>query len=149
VLLAEGQAAGAIPLLSLAAGKLKQMGAPYDAATADLLLAAAHRETGDADAAEAHDVAARTAFDRLGVPPPPVAGTAARPLPGGLTEREAEVLACVAIGSSNREAAAALLISEATVRRHLANIYVKLGVSSRTAAAAWAHEHGMLNRRQT
>jgi DNA-binding NarL/FixJ family response regulator len=38
----------------------------------------------------------------------------------------------------------ALSVSEATVRRHLANIYLKLGVGSRTAAAAWAHQHGLV-----
>ena len=50
----------------------------------------------------------------------------------------------VAAGLSNRDAARALTISEATVRRHLANIYLKLGVGSRTAAAAWAHEQGLV-----
>jgi DNA-binding NarL/FixJ family response regulator len=62
-------------------------------------------------------------------------------LPGGLTKREAEVLGCIAAGSSNREVADQLFISDKTVGRHLANIFVKLGVSSRTAAAAWAHEN--------
>ena len=57
------------------------------------------------------------------------------------------MLAAVAAGGSNRDVAAALTISEATVRRHLANIYVKLGVGTRTAAAAWAHEHGPAARR--
>jgi DNA-binding NarL/FixJ family response regulator len=56
-----------------------------------------------------------------------------------------EVLSRVAAGLSNRDAARALSISEATVRRHLANIYLKLGVGSRTAAAAWAHEQGLLS----
>ena len=51
------------------------------------------------------------------------------------------MLACIAAGASNRDVAKQLFISEKTVGRHLANIYVKLGVSSRTAAAAWAHEN--------
>jgi DNA-binding CsgD family transcriptional regulator len=59
--------------------------------------------------------------------------------PGGLTGREWDVLTAVAQGLSNREVAARLVISEKTVARHLANIFAKLGVSSRTAAAAWAH----------
>ncbi len=51
------------------------------------------------------------------------------------------MLAGIAAGASNRDLGKQLFISEKkTVGRHLANIYVKLGVSSRTAAAAWAHE---------
>lgn len=139
VLLAEGKAASATTQLEPAVGKLKQINAPYDAAAAELLLGAAHRAAGDADAAHAHERAALATFDRLGVPRPAMA--AGRPAPGGLTSRETEVLASIATGASNRDAAATLSISEATLRRHLANIYLKLGVSSRTAAAAWAHEH--------
>ena len=144
VLLSEGQAESAVPLLSLAAGQHTRVGAPYDAARADLLLAAAHRSMGDADAALALEHAGAATFERLGVPPPDIGLAEGRPLPGGLTGREAEVLARVATGLSNRHVAAALFISEATVRRHLANIYLKLSVSSRTAATAWAHEHGLL-----
>jgi DNA-binding NarL/FixJ family response regulator len=59
----------------------------------------------------------------------------------GLTSRELEVLRLVAKGSSNREIAGALVISEHTVARHVQNIFAKLGVSSRTAAGAFAHEH--------
>ena len=56
-------------------------------------------------------------------------GSAPRPQAlGPLTAREAEVLECVAAGAGNREAAAQLFISEKTVGRHLANVYVKLGV---------------------
>ena len=62
-------------------------------------------------------------------------------LPGGLTDREAEVLDQIAAGASNKQAAAALFISEKTVARHLANIFAKLGLGSRTAAATWAYEH--------
>ena len=46
-------------------------------------------------------------------------------------------------GASNRAIADALFLSETTVRRHLANIFTKIGVASRTAAAAWAREHGL------
>ena len=65
----------------------------------------------------------------------------AKPL--GLSRREIEVLGRVADGASNREVADALCIAERTVARHLSNIFVKLGVSSRTAAAAIAHQHGL------
>jgi DNA-binding CsgD family transcriptional regulator len=65
----------------------------------------------------------------------------AKPL--GLSRREIEVLGKVADGASNRQVADALCIAERTVARHLSNIFVKLGVSSRTAAAAVAHQHGL------
>jgi DNA-binding NarL/FixJ family response regulator len=58
-----------------------------------------------------------------------------------------EVLTCLAAGRSNREIAAALVISEKTVGRHLAHILTKLGVASRTAAAAYAHGHGLMGRK--
>jgi DNA-binding NarL/FixJ family response regulator len=68
-------------------------------------------------------------------------------LPGGLTPREAEILAAIAEGLSNREVAGRLVISEKTVARHLANVFTKLDVSSRTAAAAWAYQHGLARHR--
>ena len=64
-------------------------------------------------------------------------------LPGGLTAREAEVLRLVAAGQTDRQIAAVLVVSEATVGRHLANIYAKLGVSSRAAATAFALRAGL------
>jgi DNA-binding NarL/FixJ family response regulator len=60
-----------------------------------------------------------------------------------LTERECEVLRLVAAGSSNRDIATALVISEHTVGRHVQNIFAKLRVSSRAAATAYAYEHGL------
>ena len=62
-------------------------------------------------------------------------------LPGGLTAREAEVLRLVASGQTNAQIAADLVLSERTVARHLSNIFTKLDVGSRTAAAAYAFEH--------
>jgi ATP/maltotriose-dependent transcriptional regulator MalT len=64
--------------------------------------------------------------------------------PGGLTDREVEVLRLVATGRSNRAIAEDLTISEHTVARHVQNIFAKLGVGSRTAAAAFAYEHDLL-----
>ncbi|SEG22469.1 DNA-binding response regulator, NarL/FixJ family, contains REC and HTH domains [Nonomuraea solani] len=66
------------------------------------------------------------------------------PAPAELTEREHTVLGLVARGSTNKEAAAALFISETTVKTHLAHIYAKLGVSDRAAAVATAFSRGLL-----
>jgi DNA-binding NarL/FixJ family response regulator len=66
---------------------------------------------------------------------------------GPLSQRELEVLELVASGTTNREAAATLFITEATVKTHLLNIYAKLGVSDRAAAVAEAFNRGLLTRR--
>ena len=63
---------------------------------------------------------------------------------GGLTGRELEVLALVASGATNKAIAAELFVSERTVDRHVSNIFSKLAVTTRTAAATYAHEHGLL-----
>jgi DNA-binding NarL/FixJ family response regulator len=63
--------------------------------------------------------------------------------PLGLSDREVEVLRLIASGRSNREIAAELVISEHTVRRHLSNIYRKIGVTSRSAATAFAFDHDL------
>ncbi|WP_438855881.1 response regulator [Agromyces sp. M3QZ16-3] len=61
-----------------------------------------------------------------------------------LTVREAEVLALVAAGRTNREIGQSLFLSEATVKSHLVHIFTKLGVGSRTAAVARARELGAI-----
>jgi DNA-binding NarL/FixJ family response regulator len=61
-----------------------------------------------------------------------------------LSRRELEILRLVAAGTTNRDAAARLLISEATVKTHLLNIYAKLGVNDRAAAVAEAFHRGLL-----
>ena len=109
-------------------------------------LAGAYRALGDGDAAALELDAAEAVLERLGAAPDAarVRALRGRPdLPGGLTEREAEVLALVAAGRSNREIAEALVLSSKTVARHLSNIFAKLGVASRTQATRWALEHGL------
>lgn len=69
------------------------------------------------------------------------------PAPGLLSPRELEVLTWVAAGATNREAAARLMISEATVKTHLLNVYGKFGVSDRAAAVAEAFNRGLLTPR--
>lgn len=73
------------------------------------------------------------------------AQVAAFPPAQALTEREAEVLALLAAGASNREIADQLFVSEGTVKRHTHNIYRKLDVNNRTQAAVRAGELGLLN----
>ncbi|MEW2516794.1 response regulator transcription factor [Actinacidiphila alni] len=61
------------------------------------------------------------------------------------TERELEVLRLVAAGSTNKEAAKQLFISEATVKTHLLHLYAKLGVRDRASAVAAAYKSGLLD----
>gem|GEM_PF-782750 len=77
------------------------------------------------------------------VPAPAAQASLRRRLPGGLTEREAEVLRLVVSGKTNREIALDLFLSHKTVARHLSNIFSKLGVSSRAAATAFALRAGI------
>ena len=65
--------------------------------------------------------------------------------PADLTDREVEVLRLIARGRSNREVAERLFISTKTVGRHVENVYAKIGVSSRAAAALFAMEHRLLD----
>jgi len=63
--------------------------------------------------------------------------------PGGLTDREVQVLQELAAGKSNREIAEALFITQNTVIRHVANIFAKTGSANRARAAVFASEHGI------
>jgi len=88
--------------------------------------------------------AVRAAFHGDAVLAPSVArrllGQVRKPAQEGLSERELHVLRLIAGGSSNREAAAQLFISESTVKTHLLHIYEKLGVRDRAAAVSEAYK---------
>ena len=145
-LLAEGRvaaaaadAAGACPLLEDAGDLFDAAGACYDAALARLELASVLRVLGREGLAASVAARAGKTLEELGARAP-----AARV--GGLSAREAEVLRLVAHGLSNAEIARELVLSVRTVERHVANVYLKIGASGRTAraiATAWAHTHGI------
>jgi DNA-binding CsgD family transcriptional regulator len=141
-----GDASGALPYLRKASGLWNAMDCPYEAARVRVQVARALRSLGDEGSALGELEAARRTFQALGAGP--AAEEAARlaapgALPDGLTSREAEVLRLVASGKSNSQIAAELVLSEKTVARHLSNIFTKLDVGSRTAAAAYAFEHDL------
>jgi DNA-binding CsgD family transcriptional regulator len=122
--------------------------APYERARAKELIGLACRALDDEDSAELELQAARETFARLGaatdlarVEGPSGLGRA--PVSHELTGRELEVLGLLSSGETNKQIAAELVLSVRTVDRHVSNIYAKLGVSSRVAAASYAHEHGL------
>lgn len=141
VLVNQGREAEALPVLGEALRRYRKTLRRYEMAQVYELMSQAHRATGDADSAASDAANADSIYRQLGARP--IRPLTAAP-PGGLTKREAEVLSRVAAGAANRDVAKQLFISDKTVSRHLANIFVKLGVSSRTAAAAWARDNGLL-----
>ena len=146
VSLARGDAAEACVILRHALDRWQELDVPYEVATTRLLLGQACRVAGDEDGAIGSFAAAEAIFEHLGASLDVRATRDLhRPaaLPAGLTQREAEVLRLVASGRSNKDIAATLILSERTVARHLSNIFTKTGVASRSAATAFAFEHGL------
>jgi DNA-binding CsgD family transcriptional regulator/tetratricopeptide (TPR) repeat protein len=150
VALAEGEAATALPLLRSAAQWWREMEAPYGVATLSVLIGLGCRSMGDEEAAQLEFGSARDTLARLGArpdlrrvetlvkPPQPVGSH-------GLSGREIEVLRLIAAGKSNHAIATELFVSERTVHRHVSNIFDKLGVRSRTAAAAYGIQHHIVD----
>lgn len=122
----------------------------FEQARSRLYLAHALRITGDPDEAVAELTRARSAAHHLGAAPLLAAIDAAGGRPSSarvlglasLTDRERDVFALVAQGRTNRQIATALFISEKTVSVHVSNILGKLGVRSRTEAAALVRRQG-------
>jgi DNA-binding NarL/FixJ family response regulator len=112
-----------------------------------VLVADACRALGDVDGAALELGAARRCFARLGAAADLARTGRLEAEPAdrsdGLTAREVEVLRALASGKTNRAIGNALGISEKTVARHVANIFTKLGLSSRAAATAYAYQAGL------
>jgi DNA-binding CsgD family transcriptional regulator len=147
--LAEGAARPALDSLRHAWRVWRKFNAPYMAARVRVLVALAYSALGDNDAFELELAAARTIFDELGAAPDlarvdSFSCRAESAQQSGLTPRELQVLSLVASGKTNRAIAAELVLSEKTVDRHVSNIFVKVGVSSRAAATAFAYEHRLI-----
>ena len=145
--LAAGDSSGALPYLRKSRQLWTRAECPYEVARVRLLTGRALTDLGDEGSARQELEAARDAFLALGAAP--MIAEAARLIepvrvPGGLTARELEVVRLVASGRSNPQIAEDLTISEKTVARHLSNIFTKLDVGSRTAAAAYAYKHGLV-----
>jgi DNA-binding CsgD family transcriptional regulator len=153
--LATGDARGALLPLRHAFEVWRQNGAPYLAARVRVLVGMACRVLGDREGADLEFEAAQSVFESLGALPDlerlavrrdDVEGVDARP--HGLTARELEVLRLVATGKTNKAIATDLFLSEKTVDRHVSNIFMKLDVSTRTAATAYAWKSGIAGERR-
>ena len=141
--LAEDRPGEAIVSLRTALRDWSTLKAPYDAARCRVLVARACRGLGDVETADLEIEAARQVFTELGARRDLSLLDAERgrpAAPDGLTAREVEVLRLLATGQSNRQIADELVLSERTVARHVANIFVKIGVGSRAAATAYAYD---------
>jgi DNA-binding NarL/FixJ family response regulator len=147
VLLAEHDARRALSFLRQSWTTWCELDAPFEASRTAVLTALACRELGDEDAAKTELTAARKVFERLGALPD-LARTESllntKDTAGGLTSREVEVVRLIAAGLTNRAIAEKLHISEKTVARHVSNIFVKLDLPSRSAATAYAYQHGLV-----
>src|SRR5438067_9184942 len=116
---------------------MTQARAHRPAATADR---AAERLAEDARAGRLDPDAVRAVAEAAGRPAP----TIRPPRPAGLTDRQLEVLRLVAQGLSNPQIADRLVISRRTAEHHVQDVYARIGVSSRAAAALYAMEHDLL-----
>ncbi len=148
VLLAENDWRSALASLRRAWTLWRELDAPYDASRTRVAIAVACRALGDVEGAAMELDAARQTFEQLGAASElarleGVARQQALKTPTGLSVREAQVLRLVATGRTNRAIADELCISEKTVARHMSNIFVKLNLSTRAAATAYAFQHDL------
>lgn len=141
--LAEGEGDPALSALRTASRTWQTLRCPYEEARSRTLLSRACRLVGDEEAAAIEESAARRLLEQLGVEPSVLLAQRTEPA-HGLSERELEVLRLVATGRTNQEIADELYLAVKTIDRHVGNILAKLAVSSRTAATAFAYEHGLI-----
>jgi len=146
VLLADRDSNAALSAFREAGLLWSDLACPYRAAQCRRRAGEAHRALGDEQGARTELEAARDVFARMGATPDAQRCAdllSRRSHPAGLSDREVEVLRLVAVGLSNKQIAAELRISQHTTARHISNIFAKLTVSSRAAAAAYAQKHGI------
>ena len=145
VALVDGDPAGALPNLRRAGTTWIEFGARYEEARTRELVGRCCEALGDTDGAALELAAAEEVFIALGARTD-LARLRADPSPaaGDLTAREVEVLGLVASGMTNRAIADELVISQKTVATHVSHILTKLGLENRSAATAYAHEHGLV-----
>ena len=141
VLIAEGDAATALPELRRAFLAFRDLDAHHEAAVTRLLVAAACRALGDEETATTEE---RTALASLESFRAEAGGADAPAGSEGLTRRELDVLRLLASGKTNRSIGESLFISEKTVATHVSHIFTKIGVGSRAAATAFAYDHGLV-----
>jgi DNA-binding CsgD family transcriptional regulator len=149
VLFAEGDPRSALPKLRRAGSAWRVLDAPYEVARVQVLIGLACSALGDPETSAMELDGARKVFERLGAQPDierldVFLKRTYGQTPAGLTAREVEVLRLVASGKTNRAIARELALSEKTVARHVHNSLTKIGVPSRTAATAYAYEHGLI-----
>jgi DNA-binding CsgD family transcriptional regulator len=149
VAVAHKDARAGLAALRRASEAWQKLEAPYEGARTRELVGLACRLLGDEETTVLEFDAARGVFAQLGAESdlsridshsrsPASAAT------HGLTARELEVLRLVAAGKTNHAIGADLFVSDHTIRRHLQNIFRKLGVSSRAAATAYASQHDLI-----
>ncbi len=155
VQLAEGNPHAVLDPVRRAFEFWQQIGAPYLASRLRVLLARACVALGDTEGARLELDNAREVFERLGAKPDLAAIDAietrlatdlddVNAAGHRLTGRELQVLRLIASGKTNKAIARELSLSEKTVDRHVSNIFVKVNVSTRAAATAFAYEHKLV-----
>jgi len=149
ILVTEGDAERALGILQGAIQLWRDVEAPYEEGRTRVLIAIASRMLGDEDTASLELDSARRIFQRLGAVTEiarvnDLTSHSTSRSATHLTARELEVLGLVATGKTNRGIADELGLSEKTVARHIANIFTKLGLSSRAAATAYAYRNRLV-----
>ncbi|OBK74971.1 LuxR family transcriptional regulator [Mycobacterium sp. 1274761.0] len=141
VLTTRGQYEQALDAMCAALREYRAQQCRYETAEVYQWMARAHAGLGQQQVAAADQATAQSIYRQLGTEK---VRHGARVNPGGLTNREREILCRIASGGTNKQVAQQFVISEKTVARHLANIYTKLGVSSRTGAVSWAYANDVV-----
>jgi len=147
--LAAGDPRAALSPLRQAFETWRRVEATYEIARVRMLIGQACRSLGDVEAGRLELSEARSLLERLGAVPDlsrldVIDNSAQTTQDHRLSRRELQVLRLIACGKTNKAIAAELFVSERTIDRHVSNILTKLDVPTRSAATAYAYQHGLL-----